>query len=96
MLYSNSDPVETLVDRTPSLFFTPGDFRQIRVRLARIAHELKDYSSVDDLYDEILDSCVVTGWERRIRPARSSSAPAWACFISDDDQSVRLGKICST
>jgi hypothetical protein len=50
---------------------------------------LSDFGTVNDLYEEILDSFVSNGCERRPRPPRSSAAPAWSNFVSDEDQSVR-------
>ncbi len=84
------DRPESLVDRKPSLYFTPSGLRLVRRRLKRLSRELQSYSTVDALYEEILDCFTSNGRERRPRPPKSSSAPAWVNFVPDEIQEVRL------
>jgi hypothetical protein len=71
-----------------SLYFTPAGLRTIRTRLKRLTHDMNSFPSLDAYYEELLDCFVANGKERRARPPRSSSAPAWVAFIPDDAQEV--------
>jgi hypothetical protein len=87
--YCSLDCPDELSVRKPSLYFTPGGLRTVRIRLKRLTHDMNSFPSLDAFYEELLDCFIANGRERRVRSLRSSSAPAWVAFVPDEIQEVR-------
>ncbi len=79
-----------MIPRAPNLYFPDSAFSGIRRRLIRLAHNLRDYPSPDELYEEILDCFTSNGIERRISSTRSLPEFPWAAFIPDTELEVLM------
>ncbi len=79
-----------MVNRDPNFYFPRECFMGIRRRLLRLASNLANYRTPDELYDEILDSFTSFGTERRPRSDRVIPQFPWTAFLSDFELEVCL------
>jgi hypothetical protein len=77
-----------LEDRAPNLYFPSKNFAHIRKRLGRIAKNLREFPTVDALYEEILDAFVANGLSRVSRNDRGDHDLPWMAFVSDVELEV--------
>jgi hypothetical protein len=77
-----------LDEREPNFYFPSGNFPRIRRRLLRIAKSLREFPTVDSLYEEILDSFVSNGLVRGARRNRGNHDLPWMAFVSDVELEV--------
>ncbi len=77
-----------MTPRPPNFYFPDSAFSGIQRRLIRLPYNLREFTTPDALYDEILDCFASFGVERRPSSARNLPEFPWAAFIPDTDVEV--------